>query len=134
MAVGLNSSLRNARGQKIIDALDAGAGAGKINFYSGTRPATGGLVTTLLATCVLSDPSATVTNGIITFSPISDDVSADADGIITWARFVDSNDLFVMDVSCGIAGSGADIIFNTTQTKVGGAVQIISAVLTEESA
>ena len=134
MAIGLNSSLRNARAQKIIDALDAGASNGKINFYNGTRPSTGGLVTALLATCDLSDPCASVTNGIITFNAIYDDVSADADGVITWARFVDSDTIFVLDCSCGTAGSGADIIFNTTQTKTGGAVQIISAVLTEGSA
>jgi hypothetical protein len=117
----------------VIDALDAGASFGEIRFYDGARPATGGLVTALLATCTLSDPSASVTTGVITFNPITDDVSADADGIITWARFLDSNETFVMDVSCGIAGSGADILFNTTQTKVGGAVQIISAVITEGS-
>ena len=134
MTISLNSSLRNARAQKIIDALDAGASNGVINFYNGIRPATGGLTTALLATVTLSDPSASVSAGVITFDAIADDVSADANGTITWARFTDSDALFVMDASCGIAGSGADIIFNTTQTQVGGAVQIISAVITEGSA
>ena len=134
MAIGLNSSLRNARAQEIINRVDLGSSNGYINFYGGTRPSTGGLVTSLLATCILADPSASVTNGIITFNPISDDVSADADGVITWARFFDSDNTFVMDMSCGIAASGADIIFNTTQTKTGGAVQIISGVITEGSA
>ena len=134
MTISLNSSLRNARAQQIIDALDAGASNGEIKFYNGIRPATGGLITALMATVTLSDPSASVSAGTITFNPIADDVSADANGTITWARFQDSNGLFVMDAACGIAGSGADIIFNTTQTQIGGAVQIISAVITEGSA
>ena len=134
MAIGMNTSLRNARGQKMIDALDAGAGAGYISFYDGIRPVTGGLVTGLLATTVLSDPSAVVANGVITFNSINDDVSADANGTISWARFTDSTGAFVMDVSCGVSGSGADIIFNTTTAKVGGAVQILSAVITEGGA
>ena len=137
MAIGMNTSLRNARAQKIVDALDAGNGGnglGQFNFYDGTRPATGGLVTGLLAELVLQNPSASVTNGVITFNSITDDVSANANGTIKWGRLTDSDGTFVMDVSCGITGSGADVIFNTTTAKVGGAVQIISATITEGGA
>lgn len=132
--LSLNSTIRNARAQVLIDALDAGSAAGTIKFYTGARPATGGLITTLLGTCTLSDPCATVSNGVITFAPVADDVSADADGIITWVRFEDSDGTFVMDASAGTSGSGADVIFNTTETKVGGAIQITSAVITESGA
>jgi hypothetical protein len=136
MAISFTTALRDARAQKIIDAMDAGASAGKLQFYDGVQPAAGAAITTeiLIGTNLLSDPSATITGGVLTLDPVSDDVAADADGIITWARITDSNDLFVMDLDCGVAGSGAAIIFNTTVARLGGVIQVLSGTLTEGNA
>lgn len=131
MAIGMATTLRDARLQAVIDTIDAGAGAGEIRLYDGIRPATGGTVTNLIGTCVLSDPCATISSGVLTFNPISDDVSADATGTITWARIVDSNGVFVMDLGCGIAASGEEIIFNTVSAQLGGVITILSGTLTE---
>jgi len=131
MAVGMVSTLRNARAQTIIDAIDAGTGAGEINFYDGTKPATGGAVTNLIGTCTLSDPCATISNGVLTFDTISDDVAADATGVITWCRIVDSDSNTVIDMDCGEGGSGAAVIFNTTSAQAGGVITILSGSLTE---
>ena len=134
MTVGFSTDLRNARLQAIIDKLDAGSGAGYLEFYSAVRPATGAAITdqTLLATCVLSDPCGTISDGVLTFDTIADDVAADADGDIAWARAFDSDANFVADFSCGT--SGADINFNTVTAKVGGVVQILSGSMTEGNA
>lgn len=136
MTVGFATALRNARAQAIIDAIDAGAQNGAIVLFTGPRPATGAAITTetQVAFCELSSPPATVSNGVISMNPISDDVSADADADIAWARIIDGDDNFVMDLSCGESGSGAEIIFNTVTARVGGVVQILSGAFTEGNA
>lgn len=136
MSAGFSTALRNARAQAIIDAIDAGAQNGAMVFFTGPRPATGAALTseTQIAFCELSNPAGTVNNGVITLSAISEDLSADADADIAWARIVDGDDNFVMDLSCGEDGSGAEIIFNTTTARIGGVVQILSGAFTEGNA
>lgn len=131
MAIGMITALRNSRLDAIVTAIDAAATAGQMRFYNGVRPATGGAVTTLVATNVLSDPSGSVAVGVLTFNSINDDISADADENITWARIVDGDDNFVMDMDCGESGSGAEVIFNTVSATIGGVVQILSGSITE---
>ena len=136
MSIGIVTSVRNSRGDQIIAALDAGAGAGLIKIYTGTQPATGGALSgnTLLGTLTLSDPSGTMSNGVLTFDTVSDDVSADADGTITWARFTDSDSNTVFDVDCGVTGSGAALTFNAVTVTTGGVIQVTSASITEGGA
>ena len=57
MTLGLATTLRNARLDQITTAIDAGT-AGLLRIYDGSRPATGGAATTLLAELTLSDPSS----------------------------------------------------------------------------
>ena len=83
MALGFATTLRTARASQIVAAIDAGAGAGKLRLYNGTRPATCGAVTTLLAELTFSDPCGTVTSGVLTFSAIASDASADNTGTAT---------------------------------------------------
>lgn len=131
MGLGINQTVRESRLQIIIDALDAGASNGYIQFYDGTQPATGGAVTTLLATCDLSDPCGTISNGQLTFNPILDDSSVDATGTITWCRFYDSDGNFIMDADCGNSASSAVVKFNVLNVQAGGVLSITSTVLTE---
>lgn len=135
-AIAFSTSLRNARAQQIADKLDAGAGPGKLMLYTTPRPASGEAITTqtLLGTCVLSDPCGTIASGVLTFSPVSDDVSADATGVIVWARGVDSDNTWVLDMSAGTSGSGATLIFNNLAAQEGGLIQILSGSLTEGNA
>lgn len=130
MTVGLTSTLRNARASLLRDAIDAGTGPGLFRVYDGTRPATGGTATTLLAELTFSDPSApNATGGVLTFSAITADASANATGTATWGRMVDSNGLFVADFSVGT--SAADFILNTTSITTGVQVSCTSATWTE---
>jgi len=131
MAIGLSTTARNARLTALITAIDAGSGPGVLSIYSGTRPATGGTATTLLAELTLSDPCGTVSGGVLTFNAITQDSSANASGTASWARIVDSDAAFVLDLGVGTAGSGMEIILNTTTIVAGGPVGITSASLTE---
>jgi len=138
MTIGLATSLRTARMQAIVDAFDAGTGAGKILLYTAGsgRPSTGAVITdqVLLGTITLSDPCGTVTDGVLTFAAFTEDSLADNTGDIAWARGVDGDNNFVMDFGCGLSGSGQEIIFNTLSVQAGGVIQILSGALTEGNA
>lgn len=129
MALAYNTTLRNARLDEITTAVDAGAGAGLVRIYDGTRPATGGAVTTLLAELTMSDPSfGAAAGGILTANGITDDSSANATGTATWFRLVDSDSNFVMDGDVGTSGS--DLNLNTTSIQAGLPVSITSFIIT----
>lgn len=133
MTVGLVTALRNTRLDAIKTKVDAGGAAGFFRVYDGTRPATGGTATTLLAELTFSFPSAAAASGgVLTFSAITADASANATGTATWGRLVDSTSAFVGDFSVGT--SAADFILTTTSITLGVQVSCTSAVLTEGNA
>ena len=133
MALGFATTLRTARASQIVAAIDAGAGAGKLRLYNGTRPATGGAVTTLLAELTFSDPCGTVTSGVLTFSGITSDSSADNTGTATWFRIVDSTGAFVLDGTITVTGGGGDITMTSTSIQAGVMVDATSLVFTEDN-
>ena len=133
--MGFNTTLRNNMLDQIRAMIDAGAGPGKIRIYDGSRPATGGTATTLLAELTLTDPCApAASGGVLTFSTITQDASADATGTATWARIVDSTNAFVLDCSVSATGGGGDIQLNSTSITAGGTVSITSATITAGNA
>ena len=126
MALGYVTTLRNAR----LDEIEAAIGAsGLLRVYSGTQPATGGTATTLLAELALSATAApAASGGVLTFSTISDDASADASGTPTWARLCTSGGAAVVDMTAGV-GSG-DLNFNAAIV-ITGTVSVTSFVITD---
>jgi hypothetical protein len=133
MTVGFATTLRNARANEIRDAIDAGGAAGFLRIYDGSRPATGGTATTLLAELTFSYPCASnAASGVLTFSSITADSSANATGTATWGRAVTSAGAFVKDFSVGT--SGADLNLNTTSITAGTQVSCTSATSTEGNA
>jgi hypothetical protein len=127
------TTLRNALGQKIIDACDAGTGSCKFKFYGGSIPADGDTAIgsqTLLGTLTASDPVATVTGGVVTFAAITQDSAADATGTASFAAVTDSDDVLVcyLDVT-NEAGTGA-IKINTVSIYAGGPIQMNSFAIT----
>lgn len=131
MAIGLNSVLRNSR----LDAITARAGASALlRLYDGTRPATAGAATNLLAqlTCNATFAPA-ATGGVLTLNSIASATSAAATGTATWFRIVQSNgSTHVMDgsISTQAAGTG-DLQLDSTSIVLGGTVAISSAIFTE---
>ena len=129
MALGFSTTLRNAR----ADAITTAAGASALlKIYDGTRPATGGTVTTLLATLTCNATFAPgAASGVLTLNSIASGTAV-ATSTATWARLTTSGGTFVMDMSVGT--SGADCNLNTTSIVSGGTVSVTSAVFTEGNA
>ena len=131
MALGINVTTRNA----MLDAITSRAGASALlQIYDGTRPATGGTVTTRLAqlTCNASAFAAAASSGVLTINAISSDLSADATGTATWFRVYASNGTtHVLDgsVSTIAAGTG-DMQLDSTSIVLGGTVAISTATVT----
>jgi hypothetical protein len=126
MSVGYSTTLRNARLDAITSAI---AASGFLRIYDGSRPASGGTATTLLAQLALSAtfaPAASV--GVLTASTITADSSADATGTATWARLVTSGGTFVADM--GVGTSGQEVTLNTVSIVIGGTVACTSLVIT----
>lgn len=131
MALGYNVTLRNAQ----LDAITTAAGASALfRIYDGSRPATGGTATTLLAELVMNATFApSAASGVLTLNAIAADSSANATGTATWFRIVKSDGTtHVMDGSAGT--SGTDLVLNTASIVAGANVSISSATITAGNA
>lgn len=133
MALAFAATTRNGFLDNINTLLNAGAGAALIRIYDGTRPATGGAATNLLAELTCTDPAApAAASGVLTFSTITQDSSANATGTATWFRMVDSAGTFVLDGN--VAASGSDLNLTSTSIVATEAVSISSATITAGNA
>lgn len=124
MAAQFTVGLRNNMLDQITAALDAGVGAGIIAIYSGTIPATVATAlsgNTLLAQLTFSNPvAAAASSGVLTFSAITQDASANATGTASWFRLYSSADgatiseaNAVMQGTVTATGGGGDITFTS---------------------
>lgn len=127
MALGYVTTLRNTRADAITTAIGA---SGLLRIYDGTRPATGGSATTLLAELALSATFAgAASGGVLTASAITQDSSANASGTATWGRLTTSGGTAVVDFSVGTSGS--DLNLTTTAIVATQPVSVTSFVITE---
>ncbi|HRV18524.1 MAG TPA: hypothetical protein P5317_11015 [Myxococcota bacterium] len=127
MALAYSTTVRNGMLDQITSAIGA---SGLVRIYDGTRPASGGTATTLLAQLALSVTSApAASGGVLTFNAITQDSSADATGTATWFRVTTSGGTFVIDGSVGTSGS--DLNLTTTSIVATQPVSISSFVITE---
>jgi hypothetical protein len=134
MAIGLSTTVRNARLTAIITALDSGVTGGFLKFYDGVRPATGGTATTLLATLTLSKPSGTVSGGVLTGAVITGaNAVAGTNTPSTWARLTDLAGTFVADLSVGTTGTDI-ILAGSANMTTGQPVSVTSWSITEGAA
>jgi len=130
MALAYATTLRNT----MLDAITTAAGGSALlNIYDGSRPATGGAATTLLAqlTCNATfAPSAS--GGVLTLNAITQDSSANATGTATWFRITTSGATFVLDGNVGTSGS--DLNLSSTSIVATQPVSVTSFVITEANA
>lgn len=131
MAISYDVNVRNA----MLNAITTRAGANALlRIYDGTRPATGGTATTLLAelTCNATfAPAASA--GVLTLNAITQDSSANATGTATWFRIVASDGTtIVLDGNVGTSGS--DLNLTTTSIVATQPVSVSSFVITEGNA
>ena len=119
----------NAEADAIARLLDSGV----LKLYTGTQPATADTALgaqVLLGTLTFSATSApAAVAGVLTFSAITSDTSADATGTATWFRALKSDTTtVVMDGSVGTAS--ADLILNAVAIVTGAQLDITSLTLT----
>lgn len=130
MALAYSTTLRNARQDAITTAIGT---SGLVRIYDDPRPASGGAATTLLAELAFSSTAAgAASGGVLTFSAITQDSSANATGTATWFRMVTSGGTFVVDGS--VSTSGSDLNLTTTSIVATQPVSITSCVITEGNA
>ena len=105
MATTHITALRTTIATAVRDAIDGGAGAGKLVFrLSGTVASPG----TAVATLTLSDPCGTVSSGVLTFSAITSDTNATGNAsAVANATLQTSADS--VQLHCAVAASGSDI-------------------------
>lgn len=128
MALAYSTTLRNA----MLDAITTAAGNGALlRIYDGSRPATGGTATTLLAELTCGTPfAASASGGVLTLGSITQDSSANATGTATWFRIVKSDGTtHVLDGSVGTSGS--DLNLTTTSITSTQPVSVTSFTITE---
>jgi len=127
-----------AAANSITALIDGGAGPGKLQIYDGAQPADPGVAVStqvLLAELTLSDPSfgAAVDGnpgGLATANAVLDDTSANATGIASWFRVIDSNLLAVIDGSAGVAADTPDLTLDNKNIQVGATVKVTTWTIT----
>lgn len=128
MAIAYAATLRNS----MLDAITTLAGASALlRIYDGTRPATGGAATTLLAELTCNATFAPgAAGGVLTLNAITQDSSANSSGTATWFRIVKSDGTtHVLDGNVGTSGS--DLNLTTTTIVATQPVSVSSFVITE---
>ena len=118
MTIGSSVELRNAR---LAARASTVGNAGKLRIYNGTRPATGGAATTLLAEFALGSPFAPAPSNATQSPNLPAAVNAAASGTATWFRITKSDGTFVED-----GDVGQEMTLNTTTITAGLQVQVTS--------
>lgn len=105
MAVTHSATLRNTIATAVKDAIDGGAGAGKLVFrLTGTVGSPG----TAVATLTLSDPCGSVSGATLTFSSITSDTSATGNATAVAAATLQTS-ADTICLHCAVGASGSDI-------------------------
>ena len=123
MAINYSTALKNTRMTAVLTAIDAGAGAGKINIYNAGY-------TNILVTVTLADPSATIGGvGVLTLSGMPKSGTGLFAGNAAVARILDSDNNIVADgLTVGLAAT--DIIIDNVNIAVGQNVNITAGTIT----
>lgn len=132
MALALSTTVRNNMLDQITTAIGS---SGKLRIYDGSRPASGGSATTLLAELTISNPAAgSASGGVLTFTVPMTDSSANATGTATWGRIVDGSSTFVADFDVSDTGGSGELKLVTTSIVATQPVEITSFTITAGNA
>lgn len=131
MAFRLGTTMRNNGCNGIVDTIDQGSGAGKVNIFTSTQPGSvGGTYGTPLGTCPFSDPAfGNAATGVATASAITSDTNADASGTAGAFNIADSDNNVLADGTCD-QGSG-DLNFDNKTIVAGGTIAISGFTVTQ---
>jgi hypothetical protein len=128
MAVIYAAAVRTSRMTQVLNAIDAGAAAGKLKI--GTTA-----MGTVLATLTLADPSGTVSGDVLTldFDPDISDTSADNSGTAAAATITDSDDNVIVS-GLTVGTSGTNIVLDSVSITAGQTVTITAGTITHNTA
>lgn len=125
----ISAAARSAACNAVVDLIDGGSGAGRVEIRTGSPPATPATADsgTLLATCPMSDPAfGSASAGVAVANSISDDSSADDSGDAGHFRVKDSDDAVILQGTAGEAADTSDMEFDDKSIVAGGVVGITS--------
>lgn len=131
MSITLADTVASAMADAVTTAVDAGAAAGTMKFYTGAKPASpaDAATGTLLATVTLADPAAAAAAAGVAAWTGATSVAAAASGTPGWFRVADSNGTVVFDGTVGT--SGADVNFDNVTWVAGGTVTLTGGNFTQ---
>ncbi len=138
MAIRVYNGPAEAAGNAIVDSVDDGAAAGRVEIRTGAQPAINAALTgTLLATFTMSDPAfgAMVADGsgadaAAAGLPLTD-ASADATGTAGYGAVLDSDGNVKWTGTVGATSSGEDFEIDNTSITIGQEVQLTAFTFTQ---
>lgn len=127
MAVIYAAAVRTARMNEVLDAINAGAGPGKLKI--GTAA-----MASVLAVLTLADPAGSVSGDVLTFDfdPDISDTSADNSGTAAAATITDSDDNVIVS-GLTVGTSGTNIVLDSVNITAGQTVTITAGTLTHNT-
>lgn len=129
MQVNFAESIKNARCQAVLNGIDSGPGAGMCQLYSAPKPAPGSPITTqtLLLKLDFEKPAGIISAGVLQFKISTIDATGLNSGTATWARLVNSNSEFQVDLDVSdMVGTGA-IRMDNVNVEAGVVIQPIAS-------
>lgn len=131
MKANATTLLQTGVANAVKTALSAGAGAKKLQVYSGLIPETAGASITTqvkLVEFTIDPASWSVTDGEL-IVPASSAVNALATGVARWARFINGDDAVVMDVDVTAAGGNGFVRLTTTAVVAGAPCSMVQGLI-----
>lgn len=136
MTIRLSTAVASDMADAVTAAVDAGAAAGTLKVYTGSKPATVETAAsgTLLATFTLTDPAAAAAAAGVATLDFDPDLSATvaANGTAGWFRIADSDGNGVLDGD--VSTTGADLNFSSVAWTSGGTVELSTGTITQPTA
>lgn len=136
MSLTLSSALATQLADVVTAAVDAGAGAGLLRVYTGTRPAGPDTAVTdqvLLAEFALPTPLApAATAGVATWDfSTAPEATTVAAGTAAWFRILDSDETAALDGDVGTTAAPGDVTFDAVVWASGATVSLSEGTYTQ---
>lgn len=126
----ISTQARNAAADAIVDLIDGGTGAGRIEIRTGSPPSSPSNASTgdLLGTLTFSNPAfGNAATGVATANSINSDTDADNSGTAGYFRVyagAASDTSSIMQGTAGESGDTPDMIFNNASVVQGGIIAV----------
>jgi len=130
VTVAITQDHNEARLAGTLAFLDAGINPARLRIYGGTRPVTPATTpsSAKLVEIALTKPAGTIADGLLTLTQQEDGLIV-ANGIATWARLVNGEEVTALDLDCSGTDGAGDVKLASTNLYLGGDARMVSAIL-----